>query len=53
MTTFIKKNKEKLLKEACERYQNLSEGEKEKRQYGCLWYKNLLEDEYRNFFSGI
>ena len=34
---YKKKNKEKLLKEACERYQNLSEEEKEKkRQYGCL-----------------
>ena len=28
--TYYKKNKEKLLKEACERYQNLSEEEKEK-----------------------
>ena len=29
---YIKKNKEKLQKEACEKYQNLSEEEKEKRQ---------------------
>ena len=30
-TNIIKKNKEELRKEACERYQNLSEEEKEKR----------------------
>ena len=29
---YYQKNKEKLQKEACERYQNLSEEEKEKRQ---------------------
>ena len=29
---YKKKNKEKLQKEACKRYQNLSEEEKEKRQ---------------------
>ena len=29
---YKKKNKEKFQKEACERYKNLSEGEKEKRQ---------------------
>ena len=44
--------KEKLQKEAHERYQNLSEEEKDKkRQYGRERYKNLLEDEHRNFFS--
>ena len=32
---------------------NPSEEEKEKkRQYDCEQYKNLLEDEYKNFFLG-
>ena len=32
---------------------NPSEEEKEKkRQYNCEQYKNLLEDEYKNFFLG-
>ena len=32
---------------------NHSEEEKEKkRQYDCEQYKNLLEDEYKNFFLG-
>ena len=45
------KNKEKIKKEARERYQNLSEEEKEKkRQYGRERYKNHLEDEYRQCF---
>ena len=36
----------KLRKEARERYQNLSEEEKDKRcKYGCEWYRNLSEKE--------
>ena len=51
---YYKKNKEKLQKEARERYQIPSQEEKEKkRQYGYKWYKNLLEDEYKIFFSRI
>ena len=34
MTTIIKKHKKKLRKEARERYQNLSEGEKKKAKKG-------------------
>ena len=45
---YKKKGKENLSKKASERYQNLSEEEKErKRQYGRERYKNHLEDEYR------
>ena len=48
---YNKKNKEKVKKEARERYQNLSEEEKEKkRQDGRERYKNHLEDEYRQCF---
>ena len=36
---------------AREQYRSLSEEEKEKHQYGCERYKNLLEDECRKFFS--
>ena len=51
---YYQKRKEKLRKEALERYQNVSEEEKEKKhQYGRERYKNLLENEYRKFFSGI
>ena len=52
--------KKKLQKEVCERYQNLSEGEKDKNRYrnfseeekekNCQYGINL-EDEYRKFFS--
>ena len=46
------KNKEKLRKKACGKYQNLSKEEKEKkRQYGRERFKNFLEDEYRKIFS--
>ena len=43
---YYQKHKEKLQKEARERYQNLSEEEKEKkRQYHCARNKNLSEEE--------
>ena len=43
------KHKEKLSKKAHERYLNLSEEEKEKKDwYGCKRLKNLLEDKFRN-----
>ena len=41
-------NKEKLLERSCERYQNLSEEEKEhvkKRKHGCKGYKHLSENQ--------
>ena len=45
-TKFYEENKERLQKNACERYQNLSKEEKEKKQqYGQERYKNLSEDE--------
>ena len=41
-----KKNKEKVLKKSCDRYENLSEEEKDKtRQYVHEQYKNLPEKE--------
>ena len=40
------KNKEELSKKACERFQDLSDEEKDKkRQYACEWYRNLSEEE--------
>ena len=43
---YYRKNKEKLPKKACERYQNLSEEDKEKkRQYNRVRNKNLSEEE--------
>ena len=43
---FIKKTKKRLEKKARERYQDLSEKEKnEKRQYGCEWYEKPPDDE--------
>ena len=43
---YYQENKERLQKEARERYKNLSKEEKEiKRQYGCERYKNLSENE--------
>ena len=43
---YYQKNKEKLWKEARERYQNLSEEEKDKkRQYALERYRNLSEAE--------
>ena len=43
---YYKKNKEKLRKEARERYQNLSEEEKDKkRQYARERYRNRSEEE--------
>ena len=48
MIRIIKKNKEKLRKEARERYQNLSEEEKEKK---CHYHrdpnKNFSEEEHK------
>ena len=45
-TGYYKKNKEKLQKEAHERYQNLSEKNKnKKRQYAREIYQNLSEGE--------
>ena len=43
---YYQKHKEKLRKEACERYQNLSEEDKEKeRQYHRESNKNLSEEK--------
>ena len=43
---FFMYKKERLQKKARERYQDLSEKEKNKKQqYGCKRYKNLPEDE--------
>ena len=42
---YYQKHKEKLRKEARERYQNLSEEEKKKRQYHRERNKNLSEEE--------
>ena len=42
----IKKIKKDYTKRTCERYQNLSKEEKEKKQqYGCERHRNLIEDE--------
>ena len=55
ITKLYQKHKEKLWTELCERYQryqNVSEEEKEKkRQYGCERYKNPLKDEFRKNVS--
>ena len=41
-TEYYKKNKERLWKKAHERYQNLSEEDKNKKwKYNCEQYKNL------------
>ena len=46
LTGYYKKNIEKLSKKACERYQNLSEEEKDKkRQYTSERYRNHSEEE--------
>ena len=43
---YYKKNKERLQKNAREKYQNLSKEEKEKKlQHGHEHYKNLLKNE--------
>ena len=42
---YYRKNKERLQKEAHERYQNLSEEEKTIRKYGREQYKNFSEDQ--------
>ena len=43
---YYQENKGGLQKKACERYQNLSKEEKEKKQhYGRERYKNLSEDK--------
>ena len=47
-TGYYQKDKERFQKNACERYQNLSEEEKSKtRKHGCEQYRNLPEDEKR------
>ena len=39
---YYQKNKEELPKKACERYQNFSQEEKnKKRKYGCKQYRSL------------
>ena len=49
---YYQENKGILQKKVCERYQNLSKGEKEKkRQYCCEHYKNLSEDQNKNLLS--
>ena len=49
---YYQKNKEKLQKEAFERYQSFCKKEKEKKQqYGCERYKNLSEDEKINWLG--
>ena len=49
---YFQENKERLQKEARERYQNLSKKEKEKkRQYSRERYKNLSEDEKKGLLS--
>ena len=52
MVNKYQKHKERLLKEACERYQYLSEEEKDKRQKK-VWdrYKNLPEEKRKNYLS--
>ena len=43
---YYQENKKRLQKKICERYQNLSKEETEKKwQYGREHYKNLSEDE--------
>ena len=43
---YYQKNKEKIEKTSGERYQILTEGERNrKKEYGCEWCKNLSEDE--------
>ena len=42
---YYQKNKEKLLKDARERYQNLSEKEKNRQKKARDRYKNLSEEE--------
>ena len=53
-TGYYQKNKKGLQKEACERYQSLSEDEKGKKQkYGRERYKNLSEKKTNSLnFSG-
>ena len=48
----IKKIKKDYKRKACERYQNLSKEEKErKQQYGHESYKNLSEDEKQSLLG--
>ena len=44
---YHQENKERLQQRACERYQNLSKEEKEKKQqyYGYKCYKQISEDD--------
>ena len=46
---YYQENNERYLKKPCERYQNLSKKEKEKKQqHGRESYKNLSENEKQN-----
>ena len=48
----LKINKENITKTSGEKYQNLTEKEKNrKREYGLEEYKNLLEDEKQRLLS--
>ena len=50
---YYQENKERLLEKARERYQNLSKGEKRKKQqYSRARYKNLSKDEKQKLFDG-
>ena len=51
-SNYYKKNKEKLQKEAHERYKNLSKEEKDKkRQYAGERFRNLSEEQYIRIFQ--
>ena len=52
-TRYYRKNKERLQKEAHERYQNLSEEEKTIRKYGREQYKKFSEDQKKKKNSRI
>ena len=48
---YYQNNKKRLQKKVCERYQSLSEEEKEKRQQnGHKWYKHLPEYEKQKLY---
>ena len=51
---YYKENKEKLQKEARERYQNISEKEKNKNcQYACERYRNFLKKKKKRSVSMV
>ena len=51
---YYQKHKERLRKEACERYQNLSEEESDQRQEE-IWerYPNLFEEQKQKLFDNM